>query len=91
MGSFSKSLASCGGFLAGSREVIDFLPHQCAGVPFTASGRTGWGGRAALAALRIMRSTRSRRCSRRTRQRAYLRYGLRIPRPAGRRDGHGSM
>src|SRR3954469_4558730 len=38
MGTFSKSLASCGGFLAGSREVIDFLRIQSRSFLFTASG-----------------------------------------------------
>ena len=28
MGTFSKSLASCGGFIAGSHEVVDFLRVQ---------------------------------------------------------------
>ena len=37
MGTFSKSLASCGGFLAGSHEVIDFLRVQSRAFLFTAS------------------------------------------------------
>src|SRR5215210_7910596 len=37
MGTFSKSLASCGGFLAGSHDVIEFLRFQSRAFLFTAS------------------------------------------------------
>src|SRR5207247_4636565 len=37
MGTFSKSLASCGGFIAGPHEVIDFLRVQSRAFMFTAS------------------------------------------------------
>jgi len=36
-GTFSKSLASIGGFVAGSRNVINFLRHTCRPLIFTAS------------------------------------------------------
>src|SRR4051794_39151785 len=55
MGTFSKSLASCGGFLAGSREIIDFLRIQSRSFLFTASGVPAAVG-AALAAVRICNS-----------------------------------
>ena len=55
MGTFSKSLASCGGFIAGSHEVIDFLRISSRAFLFTASGVPAAVG-AALAALRIVRS-----------------------------------
>src|SRR4051794_25435632 len=55
MGTFSKSLASCGGFIAGSHEVIDFLRVQSRAFLFTASAVPAAVG-AALAALRIIRS-----------------------------------
>jgi 8-amino-7-oxononanoate synthase len=55
MGTFSKSLASCGGFVAGPRDVIDFLRIQSRAFLFTASGVPAAVG-AALAALRIVRS-----------------------------------
>ncbi|HEX8102508.1 MAG TPA: aminotransferase class I/II-fold pyridoxal phosphate-dependent enzyme [Solirubrobacteraceae bacterium] len=55
MGTFSKSLASCGGFIAGSREVIDFLRIQSRAFLFTAAAVPAAVG-AALAALRIIRS-----------------------------------
>jgi 8-amino-7-oxononanoate synthase len=55
MGTFSKSLASCGGFLAGSHEVIDFLRISSRAFLFTASGVPAAVG-AALAALRVIRS-----------------------------------
>jgi len=37
MGTFSKSLASLGGFVAGDREVIDFLKHKARALIFSAS------------------------------------------------------
>src|SRR4051812_7344547 len=55
MGTFSKSLASCGGFLAGSREVIDFLRVQSRSFVFTASAVPAAIG-AALEAVKICNS-----------------------------------
>ncbi len=55
MGTFSKSLASCGGFIAGSAEVIDYLRISSRAFLFTASAVPAALG-AALAALRIIRS-----------------------------------
>jgi 8-amino-7-oxononanoate synthase len=55
MGTFSKSLASCGGFIAGTHEVIDFLRVSSRAFLFTASNVPAAVG-AALAALRIVRS-----------------------------------
>jgi 8-amino-7-oxononanoate synthase len=55
MGTFSKSLASCGGFIAGPHEVIDFLRVQSRAFMFTAAAVPAAVG-AALAALRIIRS-----------------------------------
>ena len=55
MGTFSKSLASCGGFIAGSGEVIDFLRITSRAFLFTAAAVPAAVG-AALAALRIVRS-----------------------------------
>jgi 8-amino-7-oxononanoate synthase len=55
MGTFSKSLASCGGFIAGTHEVIDFLRISSRAFLFTAAAVPAAVG-AALAALRIVRS-----------------------------------
>ena len=55
MGTFSKSLASCGGFVAGSAEVIDYLRISSRAFLFTASAVPAAVG-AALAALRVLRS-----------------------------------
>jgi 8-amino-7-oxononanoate synthase len=55
MGTFSKSLASCGGFIAGPTEVIDFLRVQSRAFMFTAAAVPAAVG-AALGALRIIRS-----------------------------------
>ena len=55
MGTFSKSLASCGGFIAGTHEVIDYLRISSRAFMFTAAAVPAAVG-AALAALRIVRS-----------------------------------
>jgi 8-amino-7-oxononanoate synthase len=55
MGTFSKSLASCGGFVAGPHDVIDFLRIQARSFLFTASAVPAAVG-AARAALGIIRS-----------------------------------
>jgi 8-amino-7-oxononanoate synthase len=55
VGTFSKSLASCGGFVAGPADVIDFLRISSRAFLFTASSVPAAVG-AALAALRVMRS-----------------------------------
>jgi 8-amino-7-oxononanoate synthase len=55
MGTFSKSLASCGGFIAGSTEVVEFLRISSRPFLFTAAAVPAAVG-AALAATRICRS-----------------------------------
>jgi 8-amino-7-oxononanoate synthase len=55
MGTFSKSLASCGGFIAGPADVIDFLRVQSRSFMFTAAAVPAAIG-AAAGALRIIRS-----------------------------------
>jgi 8-amino-7-oxononanoate synthase len=56
MGTFSKSLASCGGFVAGPADVIEYLRIYSRPFLFTASAVPASLG-AALAALRVLRST----------------------------------
>jgi len=55
MATFSKSLASCGGVIAGSAEVIDYLRIHSRAFLFTAAAVPAAVG-AALAAVRICRS-----------------------------------
>jgi 8-amino-7-oxononanoate synthase len=55
MGTFSKSLASCGGFIAGPADVIDFLRVQSRSFMFTAAAVPAAIG-AAAGALRVIRS-----------------------------------
>jgi 8-amino-7-oxononanoate synthase len=77
MGTFSKSLASCGGFIAGSHEVIDFLRVTSRAFLFTAAAVPAAVG-AALAALRIIRSDEGPALFARVLDNArYLREGLR--------------
>jgi 8-amino-7-oxononanoate synthase len=55
MATFSKSLASCGGVIAGPADVVEFLRIQARSFIFTASGVPAAVG-AALAAVRVCRS-----------------------------------
>jgi len=76
MGTFSKSLASCGGFVVGDREVIDFIRISSRAFIFTAAGVPAAVG-AALAALRIIRSPEGPELMARVlANAAYLRAGL---------------
>jgi 8-amino-7-oxononanoate synthase len=76
MGTFSKSLASCGGFIAGPAEVIDFLRVQARAFMFTASAVPAAVG-ATLGALRVIRSDEGRELLRRVLDNArYLQRGL---------------
>jgi 8-amino-7-oxononanoate synthase len=59
MGTFSKSLASCGGFIAADADVIEFLRLEARAFVFTAAGVPAAVG-AALAALRVIRSDEGR-------------------------------
>jgi len=53
MGTFSKSFASLGGFLAGDRDVIDYVQHTARSLIFSASIPPS-NAAAALAALDVM-------------------------------------
>ncbi len=77
MATFSKSLASCGGVIAGSAEVIEFLRIASRPFIFTASGVPAAVG-ATLAAVRICRSDEGRELFARVLDNArYLHEGLR--------------
>ncbi|MQA76015.1 MAG: aminotransferase class I/II-fold pyridoxal phosphate-dependent enzyme [Solirubrobacterales bacterium] len=75
MGTFSKSLASCGGFIAGPAEVIDYLRIASRPFIFTASAVPAAVG-AALAALRIIRAEGPELMGRLLDNARYLRRGL---------------
>jgi 8-amino-7-oxononanoate synthase len=76
MGTFSKSLASCGGFIAGPADVIDFLRVSSRAFMFTASAVPAAMG-AALGALAIIGSDEGPDLFRRVLDNArYLRRGL---------------
>ncbi len=76
MGTFSKSLASCGGFIAGSAEVIEFLRISSRPFIFTASAVPAAVG-AALGALRVIREEGPELMARLLGNAAYLRQGYR--------------
>jgi 8-amino-7-oxononanoate synthase len=77
MGTFSKSLASCGGFIAGPADVIDYLRISSRPFLFTAAAVPAALG-AALEAIRICRSSEGRELFARVLDNAaYLHRGLR--------------
>jgi 8-amino-7-oxononanoate synthase len=76
MGTFSKSLASCGGFIAGSEEVIEYLRIASRSFIFSASAVPAAVG-AALGALRIIRSEGPELMARLLDNASYLRQGFR--------------
>jgi 8-amino-7-oxononanoate synthase len=76
MATFSKSLASCGGVIAGPASVIEFLRFQARSFMFTASAVPAAVG-AALAAVKIARSAEGRELMARALDNArYLHTGL---------------
>ncbi|HMJ73460.1 MAG TPA: aminotransferase class I/II-fold pyridoxal phosphate-dependent enzyme [Solirubrobacterales bacterium] len=76
MGTFSKSLASCGGFIAGPADVIEYLRISSRSFIFSASAVPAAVG-AALAALRVIRSEGPQLFERLLDNAEYLREGLR--------------
>ncbi len=76
MGTFSKSLASCGGFIAGPADVIEYLRISSRSFIFSASAVPAAVG-AALAALRVIRSEGPQLFERLLANSEYLREGLR--------------
>jgi 8-amino-7-oxononanoate synthase len=92
MATFSKSLASCGGVIAGPADVIEFLRIQSRPFMFTAAGVPAAVG-AALAAVRICRSPEGPELFARTLDNArYLHAGLaelgfQVVRPTRLTDG----
>src|SRR5690606_36074238 len=59
MGTLSKTLASCGGYIAGSRELIDVLKHTAPGFVYSV-GLLPAQTAGALAGLRIIKSDPAR-------------------------------
>jgi 8-amino-7-oxononanoate synthase len=91
MGTFSKSLASCGGFIAGPADVIEYLRYASRPFIFTASAVPAAVG-AALGALRIIRSDGPELMGRLLDNARYLRagfrrLGLRVVEPGTLADG----
>jgi 8-amino-7-oxononanoate synthase len=92
MATFSKSLASCGGVIAGPADVIEYLRFQARSFMFTAAAVPAAVG-ATLAAVRICRSAEGRELMARTLANArYLHAGLaelgfQVVRPTRLADG----
>jgi 8-amino-7-oxononanoate synthase len=75
MGTFSKSLASCGGFIAGPTDVIDYLRITSRPFIFTAAAVPAAVG-AALGALRVIRAEGPELMARLLENAAHLRRGF---------------
>ena len=91
MGTFSKSLASCGGFVAGPADVIEYLRISARAFVFTAAAVPAALG-AALASVRICRREGPILFGRLLENSAYLRrgfaeLGLRVVEPGRLPDG----
>ena len=91
MGTFSKSFASCGGFIAGPSEVIEYLRIAARSFLFSAAAVPAAVG-AALGALRIIRSDGGPLMERLLDNAAYLHagltdLGLRVVEPTRMPDG----
>jgi len=91
MGTFSKSFASCGGFIAGPSEVIEYLRIAARSFLFSAAAVPAAVG-AALEALRIIRSEGPELLGRLAENSAYLHgglteLGLRVVEPTTLPDG----
>lgn len=56
IGTLSKSFASCGGFVAGKKQLIELLQHFCPGLLLYSTGISPANTAAALAAVRLTRS-----------------------------------
>jgi 8-amino-7-oxononanoate synthase len=76
MGTFSKSLASCGGFIAGPADVVEYLRVSSRSFIFSASAVPAAVG-AALAALRVIRAEGPDLFAKLLANAEYLREGLR--------------
>ncbi len=91
MGTFSKSLASCGGFIAGPADVVEYLRISSRSFVFSASAVPAAVG-AALAALRVIRADGPALFARLLDNAEYLREGLRhlglkVVEPGALQDG----
>jgi 8-amino-7-oxononanoate synthase len=91
MGTFSKSLASCGGFIAGPADVIEYLKIAARPFMFTAAAVPAAVG-AALEAVRICRNEGGPLFAKLLQNAAYLRrgfaqLGLRVVEPGRLPDG----
>jgi 8-amino-7-oxononanoate synthase len=91
MGTFSKSFASCGGFIAGPAEVIEYLRIAARSFLFSAAAVPAAVG-AALASLRIIRDEGPALIERLLESAAYLHagltdLGLRVVEPTRMPDG----
>ena len=59
MGTLSKAMGSCGGYIAGCRELVEYLKYTSPGFVFSC-GLSPPGAAAALAALRLLQSDPTR-------------------------------
>jgi 8-amino-7-oxononanoate synthase len=82
MGTLSKSFASCGGYIAGSKELIDSFKYTAAGFVYSA-GISPANAAAALAAIKVMQQEPERLAVLRKRQTLLLAELQRLNLPTG--------
>jgi len=83
MGTLSKALGSCGGYIAGNRAVIEYLKYTAPGFVF-ATGISPANTAAALAAIRVLEQDRGRLEALRQRSELFLR----LAKKCGLNTGH---
>ena len=72
MGTLSKSLASCGGYIAGGKEVIEYLRYTAPGGILYSIGMPPSSAAAALAAIRVLKAEPERVSQLRERSKLFL-------------------
>nr|WP_250152624.1 aminotransferase class I/II-fold pyridoxal phosphate-dependent enzyme [Ancylobacter radicis] len=87
MGTLSKSLASCGGYIAGSQTLIDFLKATAPGFVYSV-GLPAAAGAAALAALTMMQQEPERIARLAANSRSFLEQAQAAGLDTGTAEGH---
>ena len=83
MGTLSKSFASCGGYIAGGKEIVEYLKYTSPGFVYSV-GMTPQNAAAALTAIRLLKAQPERV----TRLRQRAQFFLNLARERGLNTGH---
>jgi 7-keto-8-aminopelargonate synthetase and related enzymes len=88
MGTLSKTLASCGGYIAGSSALVEYLKYTAPGFVYSV-GITPTNAAAALAALRVLEAEPERVARVRENARTFAQYAREAGLDTGRSGGAG--